>query len=96
MTSPGRAGRDASLSCASTEGAALTAEWYAGDPLLENFQGAHITGRIGFTKQVSSEPTICTTTVTYIENYNLPLLMMHGIYNPVISYPDPVEMLCSA
>jgi hypothetical protein len=64
--------------------------------LLENFQGAHITGRIGFTKQVSSEPTICTTTVTYIENYNLPLLMMHGIYNPVISYPDPVEMLCSA
>jgi|GEM_PF-4269453 len=55
-----------------------------------------MTRRIGFTKQVSSEPTICTTTVTYIENYNIPLLMMHSIYNPVISYPDPVEMLCSA
>nr|WP_300999072.1 hypothetical protein [Methanoculleus sp.] len=55
-----------------------------------------MTSRIGSTKQVPSQPTICTTAVTYIENYNLTLLMMHGIYNRVISYPDPVEVLCSA
>ena len=92
----GRQERDTSLRNASTEGAALTAEWYAGDPLLENSQEVRMTRRIGSTKQVPSGPAICITAVTYIENYNLPLLMMHSIYNPVISYPDPVEVLCSA
>ena len=88
----GQQERDTSLRSAS-EG---VLQWLIRDPLLENSQEARMTSRIGSTKQVPSQPTICTTAVTYIENYNLTLLMMHGIYNRVISYPDPVEVLCSA
>jgi|LSQX01.1.fsa_nt_gb hypothetical protein len=64
--------------------------------LLENVQENHMTSGIGHTKQVPSQPAICATAVTDIEDYNLPLLMMHGIYNPVVPYPGPVEVFCSA
>lgn len=66
-------------------------------PLRENFQEDRMTDGIGLTKQASgSQPAICATAVADIEDYNLPLLMMHGIHNPVVSYPGPVEVLCSA
>lgn len=55
-----------------------------------------MTSGIGHTNQVPSQPAICATAVTDIEDYNLPLLMMHGIYNPVVPYPGPVEVFCSA
>nr|WP_292731230.1 hypothetical protein [Methanoculleus sp.] len=33
---------------------------------------------------------------TNVEDYNVLLRMLHGVYDPVVPHADPVEMLCPA
>ena len=51
-------------------------------------------GRAGAARP-RSQLTVCTATMADVEDDNLLLRMVYGVYDPIVPHADPVEMFCS-